>query len=249
MRGVILAGGSGKRLYPLTRVTNKHLLPVYDEPMIYKVIRTLTGSGVEKITILLGGESVGDFIRLLGDGSEFGASFSYVFQQGSGGIAEALGLVRDVVGNEDLAVALGDNVFEETFSEEFSRFESDRTLDCFLFLKEVDDPRHYGVAKLDETGRKILSIEEKPEVPPSKYAVTGLYLFRSDVFRVIDHVAETVGYHPRGELEITPVNDYYVKHGRVGFKLVGGFWCDAGRFSSLLRAGQFFHELARRNSR
>ncbi len=197
MRGVILAGGTGTRLHPLTRVTNKHLLPVYDEPMIFKVIRTLTESGIKKITILLGGESVGDFLRLLGGGEEFGANFSYVYQKGAGGIAEALNLTRDIVKGEDIAVILGDNIFENHFEAAVKEFESDPDHDCYLFLKQVPDPQRFGVAELE--GQKIIAIEEKPSAPKSDYAVTGLYFYRPNVFHFIDQVIEEIGYSARGE--------------------------------------------------
>ncbi|MHA1734470.1 MAG: sugar phosphate nucleotidyltransferase [Promethearchaeota archaeon] len=241
MRGVILAGGTGTRLFPLTRVTNKHLLPVYDEPMIFKVIKTLTGSGIHKITIVLGGESVGDFLRLLGGGEEFGAQFSYVYQKGAGGIAEALNLTRDIVKGEDIAVILGDNIFEDTFGEAVREFEQDSDHDCYLFLKEVPDPERFGVAELDEN-RRILSIEEKPPEPKTNLAVTGLYFYRSNVFEFIDRVIEEIGYSARGELEITDVNNYFVKKNRARAVFVDGFWSDAGKFETLLRSSNFVKE-------
>ncbi|MFX1503602.1 MAG: sugar phosphate nucleotidyltransferase, partial [Promethearchaeota archaeon] len=150
MKGIILAGGTGSRLSPLTKVTNKHLLPVYDEPMIYKVIKTLTNSGIKDITIVLGGESVGDFIRLLGDGSEFNANFSYIYQQRAGGIAEALYLTKKIVEGHKVAVILGDNIYEDIFDSEIEEFESSDEFDCFLFLKEVKDPNRFGVVELND---------------------------------------------------------------------------------------------------
>jgi glucose-1-phosphate thymidylyltransferase len=192
MKGVILAGGTGSRLQPLTKVTNKHLLSVYDEPMIFHVIRTLTESGIKHITILLGGESVGDFLRLLGDGSDFGACFNYVYQKGAGGIAEALNLTKEIVKGENIAVILGDNIFEERFAREVKQFETDLENDCYLFLKEVPDPERFGVAELDAS-RHILSIQEKPKAPKSNFAVTGLYFYRPNVFDTIDRVINEIG--------------------------------------------------------
>jgi len=241
MKGVILAGGTGSRLAPLTKVTNKHLLPVYNEPMIYKVIRTLTESGITSITILLGGESVGDFIRLLGGGEEFGAKLSYVYQKGAGGIAEALNLTREIVKGENIAVLLGDNIFEDRFPDEVQAFESDPDNECYLFLKQVPDPKRFGVAELDEA-QQIVSIEEKPQEPKSDYAVTGLYFYRPNVFEMIDNVIETTGYSKRGELEITDVNNLFVQKGKAKGFFVNGFWSDAGTFETLLRSSIFAQE-------
>ncbi len=238
MKGIILAGGTGSRLFPLTRVTNKHLLPVYDEPMIFHVIRTLTESGIKHITILLGGESVGDFLRLLGDGSEFGACFNYVYQKGAGGIAEALNLNREIVKGENVAVILGDNIFEDRFAKEVKQFEADTENDCYLFLKEVPDPERFGVAELD-TSRQILSIEEKPKAPRSNFAVTGLYFYRPNVFDTIERVVKEIGYSKRGELEITDVNNYYVKAKKAKAMLLKGFWSDAGTFATLFKSSDF----------
>ncbi len=228
----------GSRLSPLTKVTNKHLLPVYDEPMIYKVIKTLTGSGINDITIVLGGESVGDFIRLLGDGSEFAANFNYVFQKQAGGIAEALYLTRNIVKEDKIAVILGDNIFEDNFASEISEFEKSNDYNCCLFLKQVDDPERFGVVELNEDGT-IKSIEEKPRKPKSNFAVTGLYLYDETIFDVIAYVIEEFGYSSRGELEITDVNNYYVKNGKASYKIVKGFWSDAGTFETLLRSSIF----------
>ena len=205
--------------------------------MIYKVINTLTNSGVKEITIVLGGESVGDFVRLLGDGSEFGANFDYVYQKQAGGIAEALYLTRNIVKGEKVAVILGDNVFEDNFEREISDFE-ETNYGCCLFLKQVDDPERFGVAELSEDGT-IKSIEEKPRKPKSNFVVTGLYLYDENIFDVITHVIEEFGYSSRGELEITDVNNYYVKNGKASYKIVKGFWSDAGTFETLLRSSIF----------
>lgn len=238
MKGVILAGGTGSRLLPLTKVTNKHLLPIYNEPMIYKPIKTLVKSGITDIVVVLGGESVGDFIKLLGDGSELGARLTYVYQQKAGGIAEALYLTKHIVEGHKIAVILGDNIFEGTFKNEVREFEINKLMDCCLFLKEVSDPQRFGVAELGEEN-KILSIEEKPKNPKSNYCVTGLYFYNKDIFNVIEKVIKDIGYSDRGELEITDVNNYYVKNGFVTSVIVEGFWSDAGTFNTLLRSSNF----------
>lgn len=229
-------------MQPLTKVTNKHLLPVYDEPMIYHVIRTLTESGIKHITILLGGESVGDFLRLLGDGSEFGACFNYVYQKGAGGIAEALNLTKEIVKGENIAVLLGDNIFEERFAREVEQFEADPENECYLFLKEVPDPQRFGVAELDASQR-ILSIAEKPKAPKNNFAVTGLYFYRPNVFDTIERVIKEIGYSKRGELEITDVNNYYVNAKKAKAKIMKGFWSDAGTFGTLLKSSEFIAQL------
>ncbi len=233
-----MAGGTGSRLSPLTNVTNKHLLPVYDEPMIYKVIRTLTNSGISDITIVLGGESVGDFIRLLGDGSEFQAHFNYVYQQRAGGIAEALFLTRKIIEGNKVAVILGDNIFEDSFDSELYEFKNSTDFECYLFLKEVEDPERFGVAELNEDGT-IKSIEEKPKSPKTNYAVTGLYFYDENIFNVIKKVNKEIGYSKRDELEITDVNNYYIKNGKTKSVIIKGFWSDAGKFDTLLKSSNF----------
>jgi len=235
---VILAGGTGSRLAPLTSVTNKHLLPIFNEPMIYKVIKTLTNSGIKDIAIVLGGESVGDFIRLLGDGSEFNANFTYVYQQQAGGIAEALYLTKNIVKGHKIAVLLGDNVFEDTFMEDVKEFEIAKNYGCVLFLKEVKDPERFGVAEVDRNNN-IIKIEEKPKKPKSNLCVTGLYFYNEEIFNIIEKVMDDIGYSTRGELEITDVNNFYVKMGRTKSKLVKGFWSDAGTFKTLLKCSNF----------
>jgi len=238
IKGVILAGGTGSRLSPLTKVTNKHLLPVYDEPMIYKVIRTLTSSGIKDITIVLGGESVGDFIRLLGDGSEFRANLSYVYQQGAGGIAEALNLTKEIVKDNKVAVILGDNIFENSFKSEIEEFQRSDEYECCLFLKEVEDPERFGVAELSLNGT-IKSIEEKPKKAKTNYAVTGLYLYDEKIFEIIKKIISNVGYSNRGELEITDVNNFYIRHGKTKAIIIEGFWSDAGTFGTLLKSSNY----------
>ena len=206
--------------------------------MIYKVIKTLTHSGIKDITIVLGGESVGDFIRLLGDGTEFGANFSYVYQQKAGGIAEALFLTKKIVKGHKVAVILGDNIFENTFESEFNEFENSNEHNCCLFLKEVDDPKRFGVAELNDDFI-IKTIEEKPKEPKSNYAVTGLYLYDEKIFDEIKKVIDEIGYSSRGELEITDVNNFYIKKGKTKSILIKGFWSDAGSFNTLLRSSNF----------
>lgn len=238
MKGIILAGGTGSRLSPLTQVTNKHLLPVYNEPMIFKVIKTLTNSGIEDITIVLGGESVGDFVRLLGDGSGFGAHLNYVYQQRAGGIAEALYLTRKLVKGNKIAVILGDNIFEDSFKDEFQEYEKSNSVQCNLFLKAVEDPERFGVPELTKE-KNIIKIEEKPKEPKSNYAVTGLYLYDENIFDVIEYVMQEIGYSDRGELEITDVNNYYIKNYNTKAIFVEGFWSDAGTFDTLMKSSQF----------
>lgn len=206
--------------------------------MIYKVIRTLTSSGIEDIVIVLGGESVGDFIRLLGDGSFFNANLSYVYQQRAGGIAEALSLTEKIVKGHKIAVILGDNIFEDFFKNEIKEFENSNKYECYLFLKEVEDPERFGVAELNNDGT-IKSIEEKPKIPKSNYCVTGLYLYDKNIFDVIKIVKEEIGYSKRGELEITDVNNYYVAKGKTKAIIFEGFWSDAGTFDTLIKSSAF----------
>ena len=206
--------------------------------MIYKVIKTLTNSGIKDITIVLGGESVGDFIRLLGNGSEFNANFSYIYQQKAGGIAEALYLTKKIVQNHKLAVILGDNIFENSFKSEINEFKNSNQYECYLFLKNVEDPERFGVAELNDDGT-IRSIEEKPAIPKSNYAVTGLYLYDKNIFDIIKEVINEIGYSNRGELEITDVNNYYIKRNKAKAVLVKGFWSDAGTFNTLLKSSKF----------
>ncbi len=206
--------------------------------MIYKVIKTLEQSGIHDITIVLGGESVGDFLRLLGDGSDLKVKLNYVYQQAAGGIAEALYLTREIVKGYKVAVILGDNIFEDTFEEEVNQFENSNNIECMLFLKEVTDPERFGVAEIDENGT-IIKIEEKPKKPKSNLCVTGLYFYDVNIFSIIEQVIKDIGYSSRGELEITDVNNYYVKCGKTKAKKVNGFWSDAGTFNTLLRSSNF----------
>ncbi|WP_067052356.1 sugar phosphate nucleotidyltransferase [Methanofollis ethanolicus] len=228
MKGVILAGGTGSRLYPLTKVTNKHLLPVYDKPMICYPLQTLMDAGIDDILIVSGRGHVGHFLELLGSGSDMGVRLSYEIQEGAGGIAQALGLAKRWSNGDDLAVILGDNIFEDSVRDAVESFEGGAR----VFLKEVLDAHRFGVAEV--AGDRIVSIEEKPEKPKSNLAVTGLYLYDHRVFDVI----KTLKPSGRGELEITDVNNAYIGQGEMGFSVLRGFWSDAGTFDSLLRASQ-----------
>ena len=230
MKGVILAGGLGSRLMPCTRITNKHLLPVYDRPMVYYPVQLLRSAGISDIFVVTGPEHVEDFKTVLGDGHELGVKLSFRTQEKPGGIAQALGLAREFVGSEKFAVILGDNIFEHDLGPDISNFESSN-LEAFLFLKQVKDAQRFGVAEVKEN--KIISIEEKPQNPKSNLAVTGLYLYDAkSVFGVIGHLKPS----GRGELEITDVNNYYVKNKTCGFTTVNGDWSDAGTFESLFHA-------------
>lgn len=226
MKGVILAGGSGSRLYPLTAVTNKHLLPVYDRPMIYFPISTLTRAGITEIMIVSGPGHAGHFLNLLGSGKKFGARFTYEVQEEAGGIAQALGLAEDFADGDSLAVILGDNIFEDDFSGPIRSFHSGG----MVFLKAVPDPQRFGVAEFD--GDRIARIVEKPKQPTSNFAVTGLYLYDGRVFDIIAELKPS----GRGELEITDVNNAYLGRGGLTHAEVAGAWTDAGTFESLHRA-------------
>ncbi len=206
--------------------------------MIFKVIRTLTHSGINEITFVLGGESVGDVVRLLGDGSDFNARFNYVYQQQAGGIAEALYLTKDIIKDQKVAVLLGDNIFEDTFITEIDEFQSTNDYECCLFLKKVEKPERFGVAELNKDGT-IKLVEEKPIYPKSNYVVTGLYLYDENIFKTIEQIIKDIGYSNRGELEITDVNNYYIKRGKTKSIMVKGFWSDAGTFDTLIKSSKF----------
>lgn len=233
MKGVILAGGMGTRLLPCTRVTNKHLLPVYDKPMIYYPLRTLISAGINEILIVTGGNSAGDFLKLLGNGKEFGLKeIHYTYQEGAGGIAEALGLAEDFADERKICVILGDNIIEDNIKSYVKNFEKQEN-GAKLFLKEISDPERFGVAEIKN--RKIIGIKEKPKKPKSNLAVTGLYMYDDQVFDVI----KTLKPSGRGELEITDVNNFYIKQGTATYNVLNGFWTDAGKFDSLFRAAEF----------
>ncbi|KRW92302.1 sugar phosphate nucleotidyltransferase [Alicyclobacillus hesperidum] len=233
MKGVILAGGTGSRLYPLTKITNKHLLPVGKYPMIYHAINKFISSDIRDILVVTGKEHMGDVVNLLGSGHAFGAEFTYRVQDQAGGIAQALGLAEEFVGKDQLVVILGDNVFEDDISPYVHRFHQQRH-GAKILIKEVHDPERYGVPELD--GDHIVGIEEKPTKPKSSYAVTGIYMYDSDVFSII----RTLKPSARGELEITDVNNEYLRRGLLTYDVLQGWWTDAGTHKSLARA----HELA-----
>ncbi len=227
MKGIILAGGTGSRLYPLTKVTNKHLLPVYDKPMIYYPLQTLIDAGLDDIMIVSGRGHAGHFLELLGSGVDFGVHLTYEIQEEAGGIAQALGLARGFADDDCVAVILGDNIFLDDVSNAVKSFKSG----AHLFLKSVPDANRFGVAEVK--GNRIISIEEKPAAPKSNYAVTGLYLYDNDVFDIIS----TLKPSGRGELEITDVNNEYARRDEISYSIINGYWSDAGTFESLLRAG------------
>lgn len=230
MKGVILAGGLGKRLYPLTKITNKHLLPIYGKPMIYYPIQTLVDAGIKDILVVTGGMHAGEFLRLLGDGAEFGLKhINYTYQEGEGGIAEALRLARHFADNDKIVVILGDNIIEKNIKGAVEEFKK-QPRGARILLKKVEDPERFGVANFK--GKKILSIEEKPKKPKSDYAVTGIYMYDERVFDII----KTLKPSRRGELEITDVNNAYIRKGELEYSVLDGWWTDSGTFDSLLRA-------------
>jgi glucose-1-phosphate thymidylyltransferase len=236
MKGVILAGGTGSRLNPLTRVTNKHLLPIYDKPMVYYPIQTLVNAGIHEILLVTGGKSAGDFLRLLGNGRDFGLKhLNYTYQEGEGGIAEALGLAEYFAGGEPICVVLGDNVIENNICASVKNFESQKN-GAKLLLKEVPDAHRFGVAELQ--GERVVGIEEKPKKPKSNHAVIGIYFYDSSVFQKIRRLKPS----GRGELEITDVNNFYVEEGSLTYEILEGWWTDAGTFESLLRANKLVAE-------
>jgi glucose-1-phosphate thymidylyltransferase len=230
MKGVVLAGGLGTRLHPLTKVTNKHLLPIYDKPMIYYPIELMVEAGIREILIVTGGKNAGDFLRLLGNGKEFGLNhINYTYQEGEGGIAAALSLAEFFADQSPICVILGDNIVQGSIAryvENFSRQKSGAR----ILLKEVLDPQRFGVPEIQ--GNRIVRIDEKPERPASKYAVTGIYMYDAKVFEII----KTLKPSRRGELEITDVNNCYINNGSMQFDILEGWWTDAGTFESLLRA-------------
>jgi glucose-1-phosphate thymidylyltransferase len=231
IKGVVLAGGLGTRLYPLTRVTNKHLLPVYDRPMIFYPIQTLVNAGVRDILIVTGGNNAGDFLKLLGNGKEFGLKhLNYTYQEGEGGIASALALAEHFAEGNKICVILGDNIIERNIIRPVERFLKQEK-GAKILLKQVPDPHRFGVAEIQ--GRKVVGIEEKPKRPRSPYAVTGIYLYDAQVFDMV----RTLKPSARGELEITDVNNRYLEPGLLTYELLKGWWTDAGTFSSLHRAG------------
>jgi glucose-1-phosphate thymidylyltransferase len=232
MKGVVLAGGLGTRLSPLTRVTNKHLLPVYNKPMIYYPIQTLVNAGIREILLVTGGNNAGDFLKLLGNGKEFGLRhLDYTYQEGEGGIADALRLAEFFADGEPVCVVLGDNLIERNIVQATQAFRDQKT-GAKILLKEVKDPQRFGVPVLE--GKRVVTIEEKPPNPRSPYAVTGIYFYDAAVFDII----KTLKPSGRGELEITDVNNAYIRAGHLTWDVLEGWWTDAGTIESLFGANQ-----------
>jgi len=231
MKGIILAGGTGSRLFPLTKVTNKHLLPVGKYPMMYHSVYKLKQAGIRDILIVTGKEHMGDVVNLLGSGRDMGVTFTYKVQDEAGGIAQALGLAEHFVGQDRMVVILGDNVFEDEISPYVDNYRR-QSAGAKILLQEVHDPQRYGVAEL--IGENIVSIEEKPVRPKSSYAVTGIYMFDSSVFDII----KTLAPSGRGELEITDVNNAYISQNKLTYDILRGWWTDAGTHASLARANE-----------
>jgi glucose-1-phosphate thymidylyltransferase len=231
MKGIVLAGGLGTRLRPLTRITNKHLLPVYNKPMIYYPIEMLVEAGIRDILLVTGGNNAGDFLRLIGNGEDFGLSrIHYAYQKDEGGIAEALGLAREFIGRDRMVVVLGDNILQNGIKKGVNAF-SRQQKGSRIFLTRVEHPWEYGIAEVE--GNKIKRIIEKPTEPPGNLAVIGIYMYPSDVFDII----ETLEPSARDELEITDVNNAYIKRGEMEYEIVDGWWLDAGEnHEALLRA-------------
>lgn len=236
MKGVILAGGLGKRLYPLTKITNKHLLPVHDKPMIFYPLQALINAGIDDILIVTGGNHAGDFLRLLGNGKDFGLKhLNYTYQEGEGGIAEALALAEHFSDHEKMVVILGDNVVEGNIARAVEDFGKQKE-GAKILLKEVPDPQRFGVPEMVDG--KILGIEEKPKAPKSRYAVIGIYMYDGRVFDII----RTLKPSGRGELEITDVSNAYIREGKMTCDILKGWWSDAGTFESLLRTSNLVAE-------
>jgi len=236
MKGVVLAGGSGSRLSPLTRVTNKHLLPIYDKPMIYYPLQTLVEAGIQDILIVTGGNNAGDFLRLLRNGKDFGLNqLSFAYQEGEGGIADALRLAEPFAAGEKICVILGDNILENSIRGALEKFERQQD-GALILLKEVRDPERFGVPVFE--GKRIVGVEEKPKVPGSPYAVIGVYFYDGTVFDRVRKLRPS----GRGEFEITDVNNSYISEGRLSYDVIDGGWTDAGTFESLWRATKMVRE-------
>jgi len=238
MKGVVLAGGTGSRLFPLTKITNKHLLPIYEKPMIYYPIETLVDSGIRDILIVTGGKNAGDFLRLLANGKQFGLQhMDYTYQEGEGGIADALALAEHFADGQKLCVILGDNIVESSIRRAVEDFQR-QPQGAKILLKKVQDAERFGVAEI--AGERIVNIEEKPKHPKSNYAVTGIYMYDATVFDKV----RTLVPSKRGELEITDVNNAYIREGSMTFDFLDGWWTDAGTFDSLLRAANLVAQSA-----
>jgi len=240
MKGIVLAGGTGSRLFPLTKITNKHLLPIYDRPMIYFPIQTLVDAGIRDILIVTGGRNSGDFLRLLANGKQWGLNhINYTYQEGEGGIADALNLAEHFADGQQICVVLGDNIIEGSIRDAADRFRKQPS-GAHILLKEVQDAERFGVAEV--SGDRIVGIEEKPSKPKSNLAVTGIYMYDATVFDKI----KTLVPSGRGELEITDVNNAYIREGNMTFSYLDGWWTDAGTFESLLRAANLVAQSATR---
>ena len=242
MKGVVLAGGTGSRLFPLTKITNKHLLPIYDKPMIYYPIQTLVDAGIRDILVVTGGRNAGDFLRLLANGKEFGLThLDFTYQEGEGGIADALALAEHFADGKKLCVILGDNIIEGTIRAAADDFRKQER-GAKILLKEVPDAERFGVAEMRDG--QIVGIEEKPKKPKSNYAVTGIYMYDETVFDKV----RTLVPSRRGELEITDVNNAYIREGTMTYAYLDGWWTDAGTFDSLLRATNLVADTARQRA-
>jgi glucose-1-phosphate thymidylyltransferase len=242
MKGIVLAGGLGTRLHPLTRITNKHLLPVYDKPMVFYPIQALVNAGIRDIMVVTGGNNAGDFLRLLANGADFGLyHLNYGYQEGEGGIAAALKVAEPFAAGHRICVVLGDNIIEKSIRNAVNAYKAQKSGGKIL-LKEVPDPQRFGVPVFDDNNR-ILKVEEKPKEPKSPYAVTGIYMYDSVVFEII----KTLKPSGRGELEITDVNNAYLKRGDLTYDVLDGWWADAGTFDSLLKVSNMVAETGANN--
>jgi glucose-1-phosphate thymidylyltransferase len=238
MKGIVLAGGLGTRLYPLTKITNKHLLPIYNKPMIYYPIEAMVDAGIRDILIVTGGKYAGDFLQLLGNGKEFGLNhINYTYQEGEGGIAAALSLAEFFADRNPICVILGDNIVERSIAPYVQNFNKQES-GARILLKEVSDPQRFGVPEIE--GGKIVRIDEKPSAPASQYAVTGIYMYDASVFEIV----KTLKPSKRGELEITDVNNAYIEQGKMQYDILDGWWTDAGTFESLLHAANLVSQNA-----
>jgi len=235
VKGIVLAGGRGERLYPLTRATNKHLLPVGREPMLYHPIKQLVGAGIENILVITSTDHMGEVVNCLGSGADFGCSLTYKVQETAGGIAHALALTEDFAGGDKVVVLLGDNLFESNIAPYVEKFRKQEQ-GARVLLKEVGDPKRFGIAALDE--HQVIEIEEKPKKPKTNYAVVGCYMYDEQVFDIIRGIKPS----DRGELEITSVNNEYIKREQLQYDIYGGRWMDTGTFESLFAANQIMME-------
>ncbi len=236
MKGIVLAGGLGKRLYPLTLISNKHCLPIYNKPMIYYSIQTLVDAGIKNIMIVTGGNNAGDFLRLLGNGAEFGLKhINYTYQRGEGGIAEALSLAEHFAEGQKIVVILGDNIIEKSIKNYVAKFKAQKE-GARILIKEVEDPQRFGVVEFNDD--KIISIKEKPKAPKTNYVVTGIYMYDAQVFDII----KTLKPSGRNELEITDVNNTYLKRNQLYYDTLDGWWTDCGLPETLYRATTLVRE-------